>query len=456
MPKVPKPDKTPESISPTLWQNVNRRDILSFLDDHSGSYLFYKVMGNDPDPDNSRDEEFNAASVDEIFAMQKAQYIAQAASMHLDQATRSPVKKTPQPGDADEIEKAFAGKEAEKISFDKLPSGVYGNKDLQKGLYNLLVSMGQTNYSATISGVAPNIPDCGTKLLTLLNDTISPQSNDTNKLAKDTYNNHKDSFTNNTNFVPWWTTLLLLQATKATLGIKDSTRVAAMEEACETMDQNTGVESRWSLEIIQWKITSAAKKESDESRVSSFEHHMRVHQQRRDLANKEKANAVNLKPDYCTWCFKNKGAKFNNHTEATCRNKKRAEGGDPGGGGGDPKNSRGCHACGSKDHFVKDCPLVVKARALQTSTTENTTTATVSAENKSSAGVPSNCSSSPQKRNSTASAFMTTALLASTAVPCTPMVAHFDSAATAHMGPDVRFLRNAKPRTSASKSTTTR
>jgi len=82
MPKVPKPDKTPESISPTLWQNVNRRDILSFLDDHSGSYLFYKVMGNDPDPENSRDEEFNAVSVDEIFAMQKAQYIAQAASMH--------------------------------------------------------------------------------------------------------------------------------------------------------------------------------------------------------------------------------------------------------------------------------------------------------------------------------------------------------------------------------------
>jgi len=111
--KVPKPDQTPTSISPTHWQNVNRRDILSFLDDHSGSYLFYKVMGNDPDPDNSSDEEYNAISVDEIFAMQKAQYIAQAASMHL------------------------------------------------------LVSMGQTNYSATISGVAPNTPDCGTKLLSL-------------------------------------------------------------------------------------------------------------------------------------------------------------------------------------------------------------------------------------------------------------------------------------------------
>jgi hypothetical protein len=53
MPKVPLPTKIPESISPTLWQNVNRRDILSFLSDHGGTYLFYSVMKNDPDPDNS-------------------------------------------------------------------------------------------------------------------------------------------------------------------------------------------------------------------------------------------------------------------------------------------------------------------------------------------------------------------------------------------------------------------
>ena len=45
---------------------------------------------------------------------------------------------------------------------------------------------------------------------------------------------------------------------------------------------------------------------------------------------------------------------------------------------------------------------------------------------------------------------MTTALLASAAsspASCTPMMANFDSAATAHMGPDVRFLANAKPST---------
>ena len=95
---------------------------------------------------------------------------------------------------------------------------------------------------------------------------------------------------------------------------------------------------------------------TDEDMVASFENHMRLFQQRRDLSAKERANAVNVKPDYCTWCFKNKGAKFNNHTEATCRNKRRAEGGDPGSGGGDTKNGRGCHACESKDHSVKDCP----------------------------------------------------------------------------------------------------
>ena len=176
--------------------------------------------------------------------------------------------------------------------------------------------------------------------------------------------------------------------------------------ATVTIEQKYGHESRWGFEVCRWRLKSDGEKAekarkggremTDEDMVASFENHMRLFQQRRDLSAKERANAVNVKPDYCTWCFKNKGAKFNNHTEATCRNKRRAEGGDPGSGGGDTKNGRGCHACDSKDHSVKDCPLVVKARALQTSTTENTATANVSAENKSSAGVPSNYSSSPQ------------------------------------------------------------
>ena len=44
MPKVPQPTKTPASISPALWQNDNREEILTFLGDHGGAYLFYQVM----------------------------------------------------------------------------------------------------------------------------------------------------------------------------------------------------------------------------------------------------------------------------------------------------------------------------------------------------------------------------------------------------------------------------
>ena len=96
--------------------------------------------------------------------------------------------------------------------------------------------------------------------------------------------------------------------------------------------------------------------------VASFDYHMRCYQQGRDLATKERANATNIKGDDCTWCFENKGVKWTNHTEATCRNKKRTEkkgGGGrsrdydvkrpekEGGGCGDVKNSREvCHVCG--------------------------------------------------------------------------------------------------------------
>ena len=139
--------------------------------------------------------------------------------------------------------------------------------------------------------------------------------------------------------MPWWTTLLLLQTTKATLGITPSTRTDALEDACDTIEHKCGHESRWGFEVCRWRLKSDGERAekarkgrdmTDEDMVASFENHMRLYQQRRDLSAKEKANAVNLKSDYCAWCFKNKGVKWNNHTESTCRNKKRAEGGDHG------------------------------------------------------------------------------------------------------------------------------
>jgi hypothetical protein len=70
------------------------------------------------------------------------------------------------------------------------------------------------------------------------------------------------------------------------------------------------------MEIMVWKL----KTKSGDNKITSFEHHMCLHQQRRDTsgAKKENSNAVNLKnPDYSAWCFKNTGRKWNNHTEAT-------------------------------------------------------------------------------------------------------------------------------------------
>jgi hypothetical protein len=287
MPKVPLPAKTPESISPTLWNGENREDILAFLGDLNAAYLFYKVMKGDPDTESSAIDEANAAKVDKITNLQKAQYLAQADSMFLSETTQTPVKKAPK-----EIEKQFEGKADENINFYKIPAGVYGHKDLQKGLYMLLRSMAKANYSATIGGVSSTSPECGTKLLTLLNDTISPESKATKDQAKEAYTTHKDTFTNSTNFVPWWTTLLLLQTTKATLGIEPSTRVDALEDACDTIEQKCGHESRWGFEVCRWRLKSDGEKAekarkggremTDEDMVASFENHMRLFQQRRD------------------------------------------------------------------------------------------------------------------------------------------------------------------------------
>ena len=201
-------------------------------------------------------------------------------------SSRSSTTLTPLTSSKEEIQKAFAAKEDENINFYKFPAGVYGHKDLQKGLYMLLRSMAKANYSATIGGVSSTSPECGTKLLTLLNDTISPESKATKDQAKEAYTQHKDTFANSTNFVPWWTTLLLLQTTKATLGIEPSTRVDTLEDACDTIEQKCGHESRWVFEVCRWRLKSDGEKAekarkggrqmTDEDMVASFENHMRL------------------------------------------------------------------------------------------------------------------------------------------------------------------------------------
>jgi hypothetical protein len=274
--------------------------------------------------------------------MQRKQFLAQASYLHFDQETQSPFKIKAPAGQADQETQALATEasvQIETINFIKLPPGLYGLKALQFALHELLCTMGKANYSATTSLISITSETCGTDLLKRLNDTISPKSGDTTKQAKNNYTTHKDSFHDDTDFVTWWTTLLLLQTTNASLGIMEATHMDALDDACETIEEKTGCSSRWSMEIMAWKMKCKSGAQSGDLedpddidavnaanavKITSFEYHMRLHQQRRDTsgAKKEKTNAVNLKnPDYCAWCFKNTGKKWNNHSEATCNNK---------------------------------------------------------------------------------------------------------------------------------------
>jgi len=117
-------------------------------------------MKNDPDAESSAVDEANAAKVDTITNLQKAQYLSQADSMYLHETTKSPVKKLPEAGNEDEVRKQFEGASDSNVNFVKIPAGVYGHKDLQKGLYMLLRSMAKADYSATISGVSSTSAEC--------------------------------------------------------------------------------------------------------------------------------------------------------------------------------------------------------------------------------------------------------------------------------------------------------
>ena len=107
--------------------------------------------------------------------------------------------------------------------------------------------------------------------------------------------------------------------------------IMAWKIKCKSGDQSGDLVDSDDMDAVNARNAANAVK------ITSFEYHMRLHQQRRDTSGvkKEKSNAVSLKnPDYCVWCFKNTGKKWNNHSEATCNNKKRTEGGGGGGGGG--------------------------------------------------------------------------------------------------------------------------
>ena len=292
---ISQPTKAPPPITAATWHSTNANDILRFLVSIQGVFLYYKVLGVDPNPDASTAQEEEAMSVDVITRRQRKEFLAQERLV-FDESTGSAFKaeEPPEPAERqasstsppDSVRKFRARVAKTAIKYSKAPSGVYGMQELQMALYELLCTMAAPNYSSTVGGVSPTSPTCGTDLLRLLNAAISPTGSVTNKNAKRAYDTHKDSLTDKTNLMTWWPMLLILQATKFNLGISNSTRIDAVHDACETIESNTGTHKRWGLEVMSWKMSYAAKRVSkemsDEDEVQSFEHHMRTYQQTDD------------------------------------------------------------------------------------------------------------------------------------------------------------------------------
>ena len=450
---ISQPTKAPPPITAATWHSTNANDILRFLVSIQGVFLYYKVLGVDPNPEASTAQEEEAMSVDVITRRQRKEFLAQERLV-FDESIGSAFKaeEPPEPPEPPErqasstsppesVRKYRARVARTAIKYSKAPSGVYGMQELQMALYELLCTMAAPNYSSTVGGVSPTSPTCGTDLLRLLNAAISPTGSITNKNAKRAYDTHKDSFTDKTNFMTWWPMLLILQATKFNLGISNSTRIDAVHDACETIESNTGTHKRWGLEVMSWKMSYAAKRVSkemsDEDEVQSFEHHMRTYQQTDDSSkHKEHANAANANANasrekpYCNWCFKEKGVKWA-HSEDNCNNKKRAEGarGDTGN-----RIKRGaCAACQSTEHYVKDCPLVAKVRALKAEATDATDAPSPRLSPRRQAAA---LSSMPLQ------ALLSAAVIASSAMPTN---AYFDTACTATMTPVPDFLTGKLP-----------
>jgi len=190
------PTKPPD-ITPDKWTSEIWHFILKFLQPLDASFLFYSAINGAESLDaNRKQEALNAANVDKIMQMQRNQFLAQASYLNFDPETQSPFKiKTPGGQQAQETMELAneAGVKIETINFIKLPPGLHGLKALQLALHELLCTMGKANYSATTSLVSITSETCGTDM-------------------------------------------------------------DALDDACEIIEEKTGCSSRWSMEIMAWKM----------------------------------------------------------------------------------------------------------------------------------------------------------------------------------------------------------
>ena len=87
---ITQPPKPPD-IKASTWHAIGAMYILKFLVPLQGAYLYYSVMGADPDKKRSRTEEMRAKNVDRILDLQAAEFLAQSSkTFYFNEKTSTP------------------------------------------------------------------------------------------------------------------------------------------------------------------------------------------------------------------------------------------------------------------------------------------------------------------------------------------------------------------------------
>jgi hypothetical protein len=77
---ITQPPKPPD-IEATTWHAIGATYVLKFLVPLRGAYLYYSVMGADPDKNGSKIDQERAKNVDRILDLQAAEFLAQSSKI---------------------------------------------------------------------------------------------------------------------------------------------------------------------------------------------------------------------------------------------------------------------------------------------------------------------------------------------------------------------------------------
>ena len=116
---ITQPPKPPD-IKASTWHAIGATYILKFLVPLRGAYLYYSVMGDDPDKNGSRIDQERAKSVDRILDLQAAESLAQSSkTFDFDERTSTPYRRGAPKQEEEEEQGETEGDERTEAEDDK-------------------------------------------------------------------------------------------------------------------------------------------------------------------------------------------------------------------------------------------------------------------------------------------------------------------------------------------------